>query len=114
MKRDVLMFVVLASLATNAKAHAESSDPWFGRDKYLHGGVSAALTLGGYATASVFVETRTSRLLAGTGLALAAGVGKELVDLGGPGDASWRDMSFNVLGIVSGAFVAWMVDTYLL
>lgn len=101
---------VLAGASTPALA--DEADPWLARDKYLHGSVSAALALGGYAGAAVFTESRPWRLAGAGALALTVGAGKETLDLMGAGDASWRDMSWNVLGVATGLLVAWAIDTY--
>jgi putative lipoprotein len=43
-------------------------------------------------------------------LGLGAGIAKELVDLGGAGDPSWRDLTWDVLGTVTGVLVASAID----
>ncbi len=97
--------------APSARAQvAGTSDDWFGRDKALHFGASAALATGGYAGASVFTETRPPRLAWGAGIALTAGIGKELWDLTGRGDPSWKDVAWNVAGTASGLLLSYAVD----
>ena len=49
-------------------------------------------------------------MAAATVVALGAGVGKELWDLNGPGDASWRDLTWDVIGTATGVLVASGVD----
>jgi uncharacterized protein YfiM (DUF2279 family) len=80
--------------------HAQDDDPWFGRDKALHFSFSAVLAGGGYGGAALLTqsEDRRWRLLAGAGLALGAGIGKELYDLSGHGDASARDLAWDAIG----------------
>ena len=46
----------------------------------------------------------------GGGLALSAGIAKELWDLSGHGDASWRDLTWDVVGTVTGLAVAAAID----
>ncbi|MCG5052797.1 MAG: hypothetical protein KA712_07535 [Myxococcales bacterium] len=99
-------------LATHASVFAVETDPWFARDKYLHGGVSAALALTGYGASALVWEEPRWRFLGGAGFALALGSAKELADLVGPGDASWKDFSWNVVGTASGLLVAWWLDAY--
>ena len=103
------MFLLLLS----GPARATEADPWFGRDKALHFGASAVIAAGGYALAATATETRPPRLLIGGGLALAAGLGKELLDAAGSGDASFRDLTWDVVGTVTGLGVAWLVDRLL-
>lgn len=117
--RLIFTGAALALLAvTCAPAHAEDGteddDPWFGRDKALHFSFSAALATGGYAGAGLLTDDRRWRLLAGGSLAIAAGVGKELFDLSGRGDASARDLTWDAIGAATGLLVAWTVDRFLL
>lgn len=93
-------------------AKAEN-DPWFGRDKALHFGVSAALAGGGYAAGATIWEEPAPALLLGAGLALAAGAGKELWDLAGHGHPSWRDMAWNVAGTGAGLLLGWTLHSLL-
>jgi alcohol dehydrogenase, propanol-preferring len=89
---------------------AADPDPWLGRDKALHFGFSAGIAIAGYATAAIVVENRRWRLSAGGGLAIAAGVGKEVADHYGQGDASVRDFAWDLVGTVAGLGLAWLVD----
>lgn len=86
-------------------------DPWFAQDKMLHFGVSAALAAGGYAAGTALWDDRGPALLAGAGLALGAGVGKELLDLTGYGHPSWRDLAWDVVGTGAGLLFAWGIDS---
>lgn len=94
-------------------AAAADADPWFGRDKALHFSVSAGLAAGGYGVTAAVADDRRWRLPAGALFALGAGVGKELYDLGGRGDASWRDLTWDLVGTATGLGVAWLVDQLL-
>ncbi|MES1172481.1 MAG: hypothetical protein ABUL77_04530 [Bacteroidota bacterium] len=102
--------VVLAVLTAGPVARAADPDPWFGQDKALHFGLSATIAAGGYGLAAVSTERRQTRFLVGGGLALAAGVGKELADAFGTGDASAKDLTWDVLGTATGLGVAWLID----
>ena len=95
-------------------ARAAEPDPWLGRDKMLHLGVSAALAAGGYSAGSLVWDGTGERLAAGAGLSLALGVAKELADLAGYGHPSWRDLAWDVVGTGAGLLVAWSVDELLL
>jgi putative lipoprotein len=97
------------SLASRSAA-ASDADPWFGPDKALHFAVSAGLAAGGYAAVSPWLESRTERALAGSALSLTLGASKELWDLAGHGDPSWRDFTWDVLGTALGVALAVSVD----
>ncbi|MDB4979280.1 MAG: putative lipoprotein [Myxococcales bacterium] len=104
--------VVLAAwlLPTSARAADPQPDPWFGRDKALHFGASALIANVGYADAALATEDVRVRLAVGGGLALTAGVAKELWDLSGHGDASFRDLTWDVVGTATGLAVAAAID----
>lgn len=106
--RTVLLASALAMLPVSARAE----DSWTGSDKALHVGVSAALASIGYGTSSLAVD-RPGRFAAGTGLALGAGVAKELWDLAGQGDASWKDLAADVVGTAAGLALSFAVDLLL-
>jgi putative lipoprotein len=92
--------------------HAEASDPdpWFGRDKALHFGVSGLIASGSYAVSAAIFDARGHALLTAGGVSLAAGAGKELLDWAGYGDPSWKDFAADVAGTLVGLAVAWSVD----
>jgi putative lipoprotein len=97
--------VLLASTA-----FASDADPWFGQDKALHFGFSVGLAAGGYAFSSIWLNTRNERALAGSAFSLTLGAGKELWDLSGHGDPSWRDFTWDVIGTAVGVALAAGVD----
>ena len=103
---------IVLSTALDAHAEATNADPWFAHDKYLHGSVSAGLALTGYGAAALTTKDVRWRLGAGATLALSAGVAKEMVDLAGPGDASWRDFTWDVVGTATGLAIAYLLDAY--
>jgi putative lipoprotein len=94
---------------SNADAPA-SSDPWWGRDKKLHFLATSTVAVSGYGLAALDDQPRPVRLALGAGLALGVGLAKEGVDLIGPGDASHRDLAWDVVGAASGLLLAWAVD----
>ena len=102
--------LVSASSARAQQRDQPESDPWFGRDKALHFGVSASLALAGYAGASLKTDDRPTRVAAGITLALGAGLLKEAWDLTGHGDASWRDLTWDVVGTTTGVLIAYAID----
>lgn len=113
MRRAAALVLGASALLTSTPstpARAEDPDPWFGRDKALHFGASALLAGGGYAGASLATDDTRVRLAVGGGLALSAGVAKELWDLAGHGDPSWRDLTWDVVGTATGLAVAAAID----
>jgi putative lipoprotein len=114
--RASLAALLLVSLTTSlagprvARADSANTDPWFGRDKLIHFAASGSLAIVGYAGASMLTENRPARIGAGATLALGAGVAKELWDLEGHGDASWRDLGWDVIGAATGLLVSLGVD----
>jgi putative lipoprotein len=105
----------LASAATvmllTTKARAADPDPWFGPDKGLHFGVSVGLAAGGYGVSAIVLNERWQRALAGSAFSLTLGAGKELYDLTGHGDASWKDFTWDVVGTAVGVGIALLIDT---
>ncbi len=106
----VAVSALLASLTAAHQARADESDPWFGRDKLLHFAASAGIAAGGYTAGAFAFDARYEALLLGGGLALAAGTAKELADLNGQGNASWRDFTWDLVGIVAGLGMSWGLD----
>jgi putative lipoprotein len=110
----LLFFLPLAAALPARRARAADPDPWFGRDKALHFGASALLAAGGYGATSLVTEDRRVRLAVGGGFAFSLGIAKELWDLSGHGDASWRDLTWDAVGTVAGlgfaAAVDWMIQ----
>ena len=104
-----LAMVAIGLGETEARA-SDDTDPWLGRDKVIHYGVSAGIAGAGYVAGALIFDTRAHALVMGAGAAALAGVGKELADLGGYGDPSWKDLAWDGLGLVTGLAVAWGVD----
>lgn len=110
MSRAFASLAALALAAAPRAAAASESDPWFGPDKALHFSVSAGLAAGGYAAASEWLDGRGERALVGGAFSLTLGAGKELWDLAGHGDPSWRDFTWDVIGTAAGLAVAVSID----
>ena len=108
--RAVTFAAVLAVVAAASARPAHARDEWFGRDKALHFGASAAIAVGGYGGTALFTPEERPRLYVGGGLALLAGVGKEIADRYTGGDPSLRDLTWDVIGTASGLTVAWLID----
>ena len=115
MKRHALtaplaLALALALSLASRSAAASSPDPWFGPDKALHFGVSLGLAAGGYAASSPWLDRPGERALVGGAFSLTLGAGKELWDLAGHGDPSWRDFTWDVLGTAAGVALALGID----
>jgi putative lipoprotein len=102
--------VAVLAIGLWPKSASAESDPWWGRDKALHFGVSAGLAGGGYAISSLVFDQRWQRATAGATFALTLGAGKELYDLSGAGDASFKDFAWDVAGTAVGTGVALVID----
>lgn len=109
----VACLVALAAFIRAPVGQAQE-DPWFGKDKAMHFGASAALAVGGYTIGAVVFEDRNAALASGAGLALSAGIGKEVYDAAGHGTASGRDLVWDVAGTATGLAVAWLFDRLVL
>jgi putative lipoprotein len=110
MIRALIVPCALALSLSPRVATASDADPWFGPDKALHFGVSMGLAAGGYAAASPWLESRGERMLVGGAFSLTLGAGKELWDLAGHGDPSWRDFTWDVIGTAAGLAIAVGID----
>jgi putative lipoprotein len=116
MKRGLAAVALVAATAFPSVARADDSDPWVSRDKALHFDVSAGIAAVGYGVSAAWlVDARWKALAIGGGLSLAAGVTKELIDATGAfgGDPSWKDFTWDAIGVVAGLAIAWGVDLLL-
>jgi putative lipoprotein len=104
------VLAVLAGPIGSARAQTADADPWWGRDKLIHFSASASLAIVGYAGTSMGTENRPARAAGGAALAVGAGAAKELWDLDGHGDASWRDLTWDLIGAATGVLVSLAVD----
>jgi propanol-preferring alcohol dehydrogenase len=109
----LIVAVIVATIVptwADGPVNAADPDPWLGRDKALHFGFSAGIASAGYGAVAILVEERRWRLVTGASLAITAGVGKEVADHYGQGDASYRDFAWDVVGTATGLGLAWLVD----
>jgi putative lipoprotein len=102
--------IAAATFGFASSARADDPDPWFGPDKALHCGISAGLAGGGYALSALVLDRPWQRAIAGASFSLAIGGGKELYDMAGHGDASWKDFTWDVAGTAIGIGIALLVD----
>jgi putative lipoprotein len=85
-------------------------DPWLGRDKALHFGVSYALAGASYGAGTLLTDDRGMRFVVALTVPLAAGVAKELYDATGRGQPSFRDLAWDGIGTLTGALTAAGID----
>jgi putative lipoprotein len=105
-------FAIAVSLRAPTVAAAEP-DPWLGPDKALHFAISAGLAGGGYAVSALVLDRPWQRAIAGSTFSLTLGAAKELYDLSGHGDPSWKDFTWDVAGTAVGIGIALLVDAAL-
>ncbi len=108
--RNVSSVLVLGMLLASKTARASGDDPFFSDDKALHFSVSFGIASVGYAAFVPISESRASRLIFAASIGIAAGAGKELIDLTGSGDPSWKDFAWDAGGVAAGTLVAWAID----
>jgi putative lipoprotein len=106
----VAIFSFLVMPLASARAETADADPWWGRDKALHFSASASLAVVGYAGTAMGTENRAARAAGGAALAVGAGVAKELWDLDGHGDASWKDLTWDLIGATTGVLFSLVID----
>ncbi|HEY4117081.1 MAG TPA: hypothetical protein VGM56_04475 [Byssovorax sp.] len=94
---------------TPPRARAEA-DPWLGRDKLLHFSFSAVIAGGAYAFATLGPRSVGGRAAWAGGSGVLVGAGKEIIDLGGYGDPSWKDLAWDIVGVAVGASLAATID----
>ena len=109
-----IALALAALLVARPAAQAAEPDAWFARDKALHASVSFALAGIGYADTTAFTKLTGIRVLSGAGIALSAGIAKEVYDQDRGRGFSWRDLTWDAIGTATGTLVAWLVDRYLL
>jgi putative lipoprotein len=102
--------LVAALLVHPGASRADDADPWFGRDKVLHFEAAGSLAIVGYAGTAMISTDRPLRAAAGAALGIGAGAAKEIWDLDGHGDPSWRDLTWDVVGATTGVLVAAAFD----
>lgn len=105
-----LALIVGSGLLGPGPVSARDDDPWRGRDKRLHAGISAGLGAGFYALSVPLVERRSARAAIGFGAAFSLGIAKELYDATGAGTPSGRDLAWDAVGAFAGVGAAALID----
>lgn len=107
---DVLLAVIATAALALLPAPAQADDAWWGTDKGLHYSASLLITVGGHGVSALVLEQPWQRAVAGASLGLTAGVAKEVHDLAGYGDPSWKDVVWDVAGVATGVGLALLVE----
>jgi putative lipoprotein len=97
-------------VASSALADKPDPDPWFGEDKALHFTACGLISGTAYGVTSLATRSWPARIGIGAGAGIAAGAGKELLDLAGLGDPSWKDFAWDVFGTAVGVGIAITID----
>jgi putative lipoprotein len=88
-------------LLTSTRAPAQTApdpDPWWGPDKALHLGLSAAITGGGYGISTQITDEVGGRAALAAAAGIGAGLAKEVADALGLGTPSWKDFVWDLIG----------------
>ncbi len=102
--------LVLGSFQFGAPPERAPNDPWFGRDKLYHFGVSAVIQGAGHALGRAAGLDYREAAWAAAGATLTVGVSKELYDRAQGRFFSWRDLAADVVGGGTGAVLVRQVD----
>jgi putative lipoprotein len=99
-------FFLAFTLLTGGPAAPSPSDPWFGRDKFLHFTVSALIQCASHAAIRSRGSTYAQASWGAAAVTASAGIGKELWDRHRKRDFSFRDLTWDGIGGVTGAVAA--------
>jgi uncharacterized protein YfiM (DUF2279 family) len=77
-------------------------------DKQLHFGVSMGISAATYQTMDAYGFSKTKSTLGSLGVALTAGLAKEISDSQQPDNRfDKNDMAYNLMGAITGTFLHW-------
>ena len=102
--------LLVAVSAAPRLARAEDSDPWWGKDKALHFGISTGIAAGTYAGSTLVFDKRWQRATTAAGVTITIGAAKEGWDAMGHGDPSFKDFTWDVAGAAVGTGLALLID----
>jgi uncharacterized protein YfiM (DUF2279 family) len=88
------------------------ADSWWGTDKALHFGISVGVAASATAVTALWIDAPLERAAIGALSSLTVGVAKELFDSLGLGQASFRDLTWDLIGSVIGAALAWAAERW--
>ena len=98
----------LAAVLCAGCAHA--ADQWWAYDKGEHLIATTVISSLGTQVPRFWVESVFARAAIGFGAAVVVGAGKELLDLTGFGDPSWKDFTWDVIGAAVGTVISLAVE----
>ena len=102
--------IISGARPTLAAPPAVDPDPWWGKDKALHFGLSAGVAGAGYGLSALGTEDIRVRVAFGAGAGIVVGAAKELFDLAGLGHPSWKDFTWDVIGTALGVGISVSID----
>jgi len=106
MKKIMNVIIVFALVAGGCATINRPDDKWFARDKALHFGASAIIAGGSTYAMIDNGRDENDSTVAGFGIALVFGIGKETYDAGVKKTYwSWKDFIWDIIGAGTGAFV---------
>jgi uncharacterized protein YfiM (DUF2279 family) len=108
-----MLGVGLLWLAFFPRQAQAADDAWWGKDKRKHLLLSSGAAFAGYLWLGSMELEPAFRIGLTTLTVLGAGALKEAWDTGGRGQASWKDMAWNVVGNAVGLLLAWVVERWL-
>jgi putative lipoprotein len=103
------LFVALAIGAVAPAARADD-DEWLGPDKVLHFTVATVISAGSYSATAPLFDARYPPILIAAGTTLALGAAKEGYDSVSGGDPSWKDFTWDAIGMLAGLALAYGFD----
>lgn len=112
-RAPVAALVAGSLLLAPASARAQNTpdpDPWWGTDKALHLGLSAAITGAGYGLAVPVTDDVAGRAAIAASIGIGAGLAKEVADALGLGTPSWKDLLWDVIGTGVAVSVSVSID----
>ena len=99
------LLLALAASVVCGCAHLRPDDPWLGRDKAWHFGVSAAVAGGATWAAREAGAEPAPAVAIGVGVSLSGGLAKERHDRDVKRTYwSWKDLAWDALGAAAGAW----------
>ncbi len=91
-------------------ALADDTDRWWGTDKAAHAAASFGIAGATYSVSACHFSSRVAPLLIGSVVTASAGIGKEIWDSATGGQPSWKDLTWDALGLATGLVVSYLVD----
>ena len=101
---------VPASTASRSDTIVVARDRWLARDKGKHFMASMAIQVTSYGALRVVGARPNAALVGASVITASAGIGKEMHDARGHGNASWRDLVWDGMGLGAGAGLVVLAD----